>query len=221
MSISSESIEEALRRALSREYNKQRKFKQSVEIVISLAGVDLSKPDQRFTELVELPYSPYMDPPKICVFTDGVLVPEAKSLGLETINRDFLNSIASKKKNCRKVALSYDFFIAEAPLMPLVGKVLGQFLGPRNKMPTPVPPNTSIKPVVERLRRSVRLVLKASLSVSCRIGHEEMPLEQLLENTKTVISTVESRMPRSAIIRFIGFKSTMGKLARAVRVVKA
>ncbi|NHV98605.1 MAG: 50S ribosomal protein L1 [Thaumarchaeota archaeon] len=221
LSVSKSSLENALRKALSPENNRPRKFRQSVEIVVCLAGVDLSKPDQRFTELVELPHSPYKSQPKICVFTDGSLTIEAKSLGLDVLSRDSLSSMAGKKKNCRKIAQSYDFFIAEAPLMPLVGRVLGQFLGPKNKMPTPVPPASSITPIVERLRRSVRLVLKSSLAVSCKIGHEEMTVQQLLENASAVLSVVERRLPRSASIRYVGFKTTMGRIVKASREAKA
>ncbi|MEM3712011.1 MAG: 50S ribosomal protein L1 [Thermoproteota archaeon] len=215
--ITKDSMEEALKKALSKEYNKPRRFKQSVEMIISLSGVDLSKPDQRFTELVELPHSPYKNPPKICVFTEGSLIPEARSLGVDHITKDSLNSMAGKKKICRKTAQSYDFFIAEAPLMPVVGKVLGQFLGPKNKMPTPVPPASSISQIVDRLRKSIRTTVKSSLSVACKIGHEEMPIQQLLENAEAVISVLQRRLPHSATIRFIGFKTTMGKIVKALR----
>lgn len=221
MSVSRGLLEDALKKALSPEYNRPRRFKQSVEIVLSLTGVDPSKPDQRFTELLELPHSPYRSQPKICVFTDGSLATEAKSLGLGLLSRDALSSLAGKKKNCREIAQSYDFFISEAPLMPLVGRVLGQFLGPKNKMPLPVSPTSSISPLVERLRRSVRLVLKSSLAVSCKIGHEEMSLQQLLENTNAVLSAVEKRLPHSAAVRFVGLKTTMGRIAKASREAKA
>ncbi|MEM2930094.1 MAG: 50S ribosomal protein L1 [Thermoproteota archaeon] len=221
MSMSRGLLEDALKKALSPEYNKPRKFKQSVELVLALSGVDLSKPDQRFTELVELPHSPYKSQPKICVFTEGALTTEAKNLGLDYFTRDALSNLAGKKKNCRKIAQSYDFFISEAPLMPLVGRVLGQFLGPKNKMPMPVPPASSILPLVERLRRSVRLVLKSSLAVSCKIGHEEMSFQQLLENASTVLSSVEKRLPHSAAVRFVGFKTTMGRVAKTSREAKA
>ncbi|MBO3832541.1 MAG: 50S ribosomal protein L1 [Candidatus Brockarchaeota archaeon] len=221
LSVSKSSLEDALRKAVSPEYSRPRKFLQSVEMVVCLTGVDLSKPDQRFTELVELPHSPYRTQPKICVFTDGSLTTEAKNLGLDILSREALSSTAGKKKNCRKIAQSYDFFIAEAPLMPLVGRVLGQFLGPKNKMPIPVPPASSITPIVERLRRSVRLVLKSSLAVSCKIGHEEMPVQQLLENAGTVLSTVERRLPHSGSVRYVGFKTTMGRIVKASREAKA
>lgn len=220
VSIGKDLLEGALRKALSEEYRSSKRFKQSVEMVISITGIDLSKPAQRFVELVELPHNPHKDPPKICVFTDGSLVTEAKNLGLDTLARDSLNAMAGRKKNCRKISQSYDFFLSEAPLMPLVGRVLGQFLGPKNKMPIPVSPASQISPIVERLGRSVRLVLKSSSAVSCKIGHEEMPIQQLLENANAVISTVERKLPHFAVTRFIGFKTTMGKIVKASKVTK-
>ena len=56
--------------------------------------------------------------------------------------------------------------------MPLVGKVLGQILGPRGKMPTPVPFNAPIESFLDRFRTSVRVRVRSSLAMSCKIGNE-------------------------------------------------
>jgi len=61
----------------------------------------------------------------------------------------------------------YDFFLADTKLMPAVGKKLGQLLGPRGKMPTPVPFNAPIESFLERFRSSVKIKAKGSLSMSC------------------------------------------------------
>jgi len=57
--------------------------------------------------------------------------------------------LAKEKKEARKIANGYDYFVAEAPLMPLVGRSLGQILGPRGKMPLPVPPTSPIGDVYQ------------------------------------------------------------------------
>lgn len=38
--------------------------------------------------------------------------------------------------------------------MPKIGRYLGRYLGPRNKMPVVVPPTmTNLEPIVEKLKR--------------------------------------------------------------------
>ena len=49
-----EAVREAVREALTKE--KPRKFTQSVELVINLRDIDLKKPENRFTEVIELPH---------------------------------------------------------------------------------------------------------------------------------------------------------------------
>ena len=54
------------------------------------------------------------------------------------------------------------------------GKSLGQLLGPRGKMPTPVPFNAPIESFLSRLKTSIRVRVKNSLSISCKVGDSEM-----------------------------------------------
>lgn len=96
--------------------------------------------------------------------------------------------------------------------MPLVGKVFGPFLGPTDRMPTPVPPNADIAPVVQRLRRSVQIRLKAHRVVPTLIGTEDMPVDQLRENAARVVSEVERRVPNGLrSFDSITVKTTMGR----------
>ena len=44
-----------------------------------------------------------------------------------------LDKLAQDKRASRKFINKYDFFLADTKLMPLVGKSLGQLLGPRGK----------------------------------------------------------------------------------------
>ena len=66
--------------------------------------------------------------------------------------------------------------------MPLVGKTLGQLLGPRGKMPTPVPFNAPIDAFLQRFRSSIKVRTRASLSLSCKIGDETMDDADLAVN---------------------------------------
>jgi large subunit ribosomal protein L1 len=105
--------------------------------------------------------------------------------------------------------------------MPLVGKTLGQLLGPRGKMPTPVPFDASIEAFLARFRTSIKVRTRASLSISCKIGDESMEDSDLAINAHTVLSAIEKKLPNGEKnIKKIMVKSTMGKPIKQVQEIK-
>ena len=105
--------------------------------------------------------------------------------------------------------------------MTTVGKVLGQLLGPRGKMPIPVPFNAPIESFLERFRSSIRVKVKNSLSISCKIGDESMGDEDLAANAHAVISAVEKKLPSGdKNIRRVILKTSMGKPIKQVQQVR-
>nr|AIF24634.1 ribosomal protein L1 (RP-L1, rplA) [uncultured marine thaumarchaeote SAT1000_35_E09] len=102
-----------------------------------------------------------------------------------------------------------------------MGKKLGQLLGPRGKMPTPVPFNAPIESFLERFRSSVKIKAKGSLSMSCKIGEENMDDADLAANANAVVTTIEKILPSgSKNVKQIMFKTTMGKAIRVEQVKK-
>ncbi|RLI28169.1 MAG: 50S ribosomal protein L1, partial [Candidatus Hecatellales archaeon] len=152
MQVDAEALKKALEKALS---STKRNFTQSVELIVNLRDIDTRRPENKFNEMVELP-NPLGKDVKVCVIASGQMAVEAKKLGADGIvQREDLENLAKNRKAARKLAKAYDFFVAEAPLMPMIGRALGPLLGPRGKMPIPVPPNASLAPILERLRRTV------------------------------------------------------------------
>lgn len=210
--ISLENLKELISKSLSPENNPKRNFRQSVQMYIKLKEVDLSKPENRFSLTVQLPHVNEGIAKSVCVLTAGPLLSQARNLGVDVVTRDELEPLAGNKKMARKLARNHDYFIAEAPLMSLVGRVLGQFLAPKDRMPTPVPPNSDISPHVSRLRSSTHIRLKTQRVMSAVIGTEDMPVEQLVENATRVLSAVEERLPGGrGNIKSVFFKTAMGK----------
>jgi len=211
--ISLDQLSELAESAVKPEKSKKRNFTQSVEVFIKLTGVDVSKSGIKINELLELP-EPGSDAElaKILVISSGPLGTEARRLEIPVLSREDLEKLAGNKKEIRKLANQYEYFVAEAPLMPLVGRVMGQILGPRDKMPIAVPPTGSIAPIVERLRKSVRIRMKAQPVVSCKIGNESMKAEELARNLQKVISVVESKLPNGEKnIDYVLVKTSMGQ----------
>jgi large subunit ribosomal protein L1 len=115
------------------------------------------------------------------------------------------------KKGQKNLVRTYDFFIAEAPLMPLVGKVLGSALGPRGKMPTPVPPTADITEQIKRHRKMVLIRLRGQPVLQCRVGTEKMSEKEIAENIQTVMRTIERKLRRGIkSVRSVQLKTTMG-----------
>jgi large subunit ribosomal protein L1 len=137
----------------------------------------------------------------------------SKRAGVETVlEPDSVDRLGSNKRDARKIVRSHDFFLADASLMSSVGRALGQFLGPKGKMPTPLPYGAPIETIATRLRSSTRIRSKNQLNMSTKIGDENLTDEQIAANASAVISAVEKRLPqgdknlRNTIIKF-----TMGK----------
>ncbi len=189
----------------------KRNFAQAIDLVVALKGIDVKKPENRINEVLSLPHPPKRTG-KVCVIASGSLAVNAKNAGADhVISPEELEKLSEEKRVAKKLAGEYDFFLAEAPLMPLVGRILGPVLGPRGKMPTPVPPNIDIDPVLQRQRASVRIRIRDQLSASCRIGDEETDSNLIAENVQTVISRLEERYERE--IKNLGtvyLKTTMG-----------
>jgi large subunit ribosomal protein L1 len=190
----------------------KKKFTQSIDLVVRLREVDLKKPENRINETIALP-NPPEKALKVCVIASGDLATRAKTAGADMlVGRQEVDNLSKDKKAARKLAQEYDFFIAEAPLMPLVGRALGSFLGPRGKMPTPVPPNAPIEQIVANHRKMVRVRMREQPVLQCRVGTEAMADDKLAENIQAVVSRIEQKLERGfKNISEILVKGTMSK----------
>lgn len=204
----------------SKKSQKQRKFKQSVELIMVFRDIDVKK-GFAINETVQLPKT-LSQPATVCVVASGDLGLKAKSANADRIvDGNELNKIGTNKRESRKLINGFDFFLSDTSLMATVGKTLGQFMGPRGKMPTPVPFNAPIDSILERFRSSIRVRLRNSLSLACKIGDETMSDEDLTANANAVISLVEKKLPSGdKNIKKIMIKTSMGKLVKQPLIEK-
>ncbi len=213
MSLDSKALLESIKEAKSKA--EKRKFSQSVELVINLRDIDMKKPESRIQESIELPH-PVAKHSKVCVIATGDLALRASRAGADlVIERTDLEALAGDKKRQKTLVKEYEHYIAEAPLMPTVGRVLGSVLGPKGRMPTPVPPNVDIAGAIEKQRKIVQLRLRSQPILQCRIGTEDMPDEHIAENIEVVIRRLEGKLKRGLRnIRSIVVKAAMGPPVR-------
>lgn len=199
--------------------SKQRKFKQSVEMIIVFKDIDVKK-GFALNEIVQLPKT--SSPATVCIMATGDMGQKAKEAKADAVlGSEELDKFAANKRASRKFINKYDFFLADTQIMPAVGKVLGQLLGPRGKMPTPVPFNASIESFLQRFRSSIKVRSRASLAMSCKIGDESMENTDLSINAYAVLSAVEKKLPNGEKnLKRIIIKTTMGKPIKQIEEVK-
>jgi large subunit ribosomal protein L1 len=211
MSLDQKTITTAIKEV--KEKSKKRNFTQSVELILNLKDIDMKSPEGRIQERIELPHSSPEKPNKVCVIATGELALKAKRAKADlVIGKDELGGLAGRKKDLRKIANEYNFFMAEAPLMPRVGKTLGPALGPRGKMPVPVPPTADISGLIKRYRKMVFVRMRNQPVIRCRVGTESMKEEEIAENVQTVLKAIAGKLKRGTKnIKTVYLKTSMGK----------
>lgn len=200
----------------AKEATKKRNFVQSVELIVVFKDIDVKKGFQ-INEVVQLPQS--SSDAAVCVLAGGDMGTKAKEANAAAVvDTDDLDKLAVDKRAARKFINKYDFFLADTKIMPNVGKALGQLLGPRGKMPTPVPFNAPIESFLDMFKKSIRVRVRGSLSISTKIGNQEMDDAGLTANGMTVLRAIEKKLPNGEKnIRDVMVKTTMGGIIKGAK----
>jgi large subunit ribosomal protein L1 len=212
--LSKQQIAEALEQA--RKTAEKRRFTQSIDVEIKLRGIDATKQDTSFADVYTLPKGLGDKRRSVCIIADGASLLKARESGADRVlTRAELEALTGDKKSIKKLARNYDFFVADATLMANVGRIMGQVLGPRNKIPVPFPGAAEPKPIVERLRNSVRVRLKGQPVIRCMVGSEGMEAESVAENVVGLLDFVAQKVKGGASsIDSLTLKLTMSKPVR-------
>jgi len=172
----------------------------------------MKSPEGRIQQVVELPHATGK-PNKILVVASGELALKAKQAKADKVmERAELEDLAGKKKELRKLANDYDVFLSEAPLMSSVGRIFGPVLGPRGKLPVPVPPNADIASLITKHRKTVLVRMRNQPIIQCLVGTEDMKEEDVVDNIQAVLRVLEGKLKRGLKnVKFAFIKTSMGK----------
>lgn len=193
-----------------------RKFTQTVDLAINLKNIDLSVPKNRIEDEVPLPHGRGKSV-KIGIFASGDLAAKSKGVADVVIQPQEMGELAADKKKFKKLVNSIDYFLAEAPLMPTIGKTLGVVLGPRGKMPRPIPPTADPKPMVESLRKVVRLRSKDRRTFHTVVGSDDMSADKIADNIDVLVKRLEAKLEQGRNnIASIFVKTTMGAAGKVI-----
>ena len=187
----------------------KRKFKQTVELAINFKGIDFSKQDNKINLEVTLPHGKGKTI-KMAVFSnDNAIAAEAKQNNMDVISGTEIDAIAKDPKRLNDL-LEYEL-IAQPQLMPAIAKSLGQFLGPRNKMPKPLI-GSSLKTMSNDLTKRITLKTKGKNipTVPCVVGTEDMNVNDIHDNIKEVVNGINRKLGGNHI-RSLYVKFTMSE----------
>ncbi|MDB2367313.1 50S ribosomal protein L1, partial [Candidatus Poseidoniales archaeon] len=207
-----ENINNAIKEAI--ENAPERKFVESIDIQFTIKDVDLKNPTNRIKEEVRLPSGRGRDV-RIAMFAAGEAATRAREAGIHVITPPEIEELGGNKGHAKKIGNQFDFFLSEVPHMGLIGRYLGTVLGPRGKMPRPVPPTLDPAAIATGLKTTVVVKSGDKMTFHSTIGTVGQTQEELLANAMEVYNRVVGRLERGAgNIRSLFIKTTMGPSTR-------
>jgi large subunit ribosomal protein L1 len=203
-----EAVQEALEKA------PERAFSETVELSINLKELDLSVPKNRIEDEIPLPNGRGRGV-KVALFASPEMLQKVRNVVDLAVAPSELEELVKDKKAAKKLVDRMDFFLAEAPMMPTIGRRLGVVLGPRGKMPRPVPPGSDPTNLINGLKRSIRVRTKANRTFHAAVGSRTMPPEQIAANVDAVLARVLGRLEKGRTnIESVYVKTSMGPAVR-------
>ena len=203
-----ENIKQAIEQALSE--SPERKFVETVEFAFTIKDVDLKNPSNRIQEEIRLPAGRGKSP-SIAMFADGEMATKAKDAGIIVIDPTKIEELGGTRQKARKLANRHDFFLSEIPHMGPIGRFLGVVLGPRGKMPRPVPPVADPGAIAKGLKDVAIVRSRDKVTFHTVIGTREQSADDLTQNGLEVWKRVTSKLERgSGNIRSFYVKTSMG-----------
>jgi len=201
-------IQEAVARALDEA--PERNFRETVDLAINLRDLDLNDPSNRVDEGVVLPSGTGQET-KIVVFADGETAVRAEEVADEVLDADDLADLADDTDAAKDLADDTDFFVAQASLMQDIAGALGQVLGPRGKMPTPLQPDDDVVETVNRMKNTVQLRSRDRRTFHTRVGADDMSADGIADNIDVIVRRLEADLEKGPLnIDTVYVKTTMG-----------
>jgi len=192
-----------------RQTDKKVNFDQTVDLIVNLKNFNIKK--DSFNIFVQVPNK--IKDKKVAGFF------EKKSELIDTIKQEEFIKF-KEKKDLKKLIKSYDFFMANAKLMPIIATNFGRVLGPAGKMPNPqlgiipVEEDNTIKMILEKINSTVRIIVKEP-SIKVGVAKEFLTNEQIAENIMKVYNAIVEKLPKKIEnVKSIYIKLSMDKAVK-------
>lgn len=185
---------------------KERKFDQTVDLIVNLQKYEVKKTPLNL--FVQVPNK--IKEKKVAGFF------EVKNNDIDTITFPEFKKF-SNPKEIKKLVEKYDFFMAQASLMPKVATTFGRVLGPAGKMPSPQlgivldANEKSITDLKSKINNSIKIRTKEA-SIKVPIAKQSMDDDKIIENINAVYKEIVKALPRDKEnVKNLEVKFTMTK----------
>ncbi len=200
-------LKDELKKALAElRKGKERKFDQTVDLVVNLQKFDVKKTPLNL--FISVPNK--IKDKNVCGFF------ESKNTKVETITSEEFKRYKDKKE-LKRLVDKFDFFIAQSSLMPKVATTFGRALGPSGKMPSPQlgillnADDKTIEETLQKINHSLKIRTKEP-SIKVPVGKQSMDDKKIIENIMAVYDLLLKNLPRNKEnIKNIEVKFTMTK----------
>lgn len=188
-----------------RKKNKERNFDQTLDLIVNLKDFDPRR--ETVNTFVILPN--VRKKRKICAFFEN----PSKIIDY-VITKDDMEKISIR--DIKKLVKEYDFFIANAKLMPKIASKFGRILGTAGKMPDPriggvltEEKEETVFSTIKKISNTVKIRTKEA-SIKVGIGKESMSDNDLIKNAETTLKAIIDALPKKELnVRSVLLKFTM------------
>ena len=202
-------LREYIHDMMEKSKEKDRKFKETIELQIGLKNYDPQK-DKRFSGTVKLPFLP-RPRMKFCLLGDAQQIDEAKTIGLDSMDVDALKKLKKDKKLVKKLAKKYHGFLASESIIKQIPRLLGPGLNKAGKFPTLVTHSEPLQDKINDVKKSIKFQLKKVLCLGVAVGNVEMTEKEIYINTQTAVNFLISLLKKNwQNVRSLYLKTTMG-----------
>jgi|AntRauTorckE5430_2_1112549.scaffolds.fasta_scaffold00168_10 ribosome biogenesis protein UTP30 len=116
-----------------------------------------------------------------------------KVLTLTSLRKKF-----TQYKDRRELLKSYDIFLADDRILPMLGKALGKNFFQEKKQPVPIKltRKEALPFTIKKCLRSSFMWISPGTCVSVKAGNTAMPLEHLVANATAIVENAAAHIPR-------------------------
>jgi len=167
-----------------------------------------------FSGTLRLPIAPRQSAKyKVCIIGDAKHVEEAKAANVPAMTQDDLKKLKKDKKLVKKLAASYDSFLASSTLIRMIPRLVGPGLNKAGKFPSVLGGNDSIADKVEQQKASIKFQLKSkkAMCLGVAVANVSMTEEQVITNITLAVNFLVSLLSKNwQQVKRLYIKSTMG-----------